>query len=807
MKHFNTTILALLFLGGIQSSAIYADNNTDVSTTTATVQKIDWSKYNKSLADVITTDANNPKKIYLYDIQQDKFVTVGGRYGAQPILAEMGMFFYIDKVGDSEKYYIHSWVDNKVTSSADEGTNGDYLGAKPKLEKDERHFADGDDNDEKKSIMIYIDRGKSNYENENTAISGPNRVQWAISPTTEGGYKLHSTWTDTDREDTERDYYLCYYQGPDTETPQKKFLAVTTIEANADRFYFIQEEDYHQAIASQDTKYINVSGLINDARFERNNKGITVNLVFDENGKPAEGYRDEFGNYNEGHQVGNVWQFRYNRNDDTYMYPGGQGNIWDLAYTTAQIGPKGNFDGGETGNYIIQKITGLQPGLYRINCQGFFFDPDLDPEGNGEQYQKENYSFIFASDNIDDVSTQTRLKNISHDDWEKMKNGTYNGAASTEDGCNGFTSVREKYMINAGKIFADNNPYEDKDVDSRCYDNSVAILVKADEGSTTGTLYIGAGKTNIYGAVGHVLVDNFQLFYMGDKQWYLDATNTETKEFELSETTDADGKHSVSGINHNPEGNDQYKYPVTYNLRRGFSIGKWESLILPCDLTGDQVKQAFGGDKDTKLSVYDKITDQCIYFRTVNPDEEGIKAGQFYIIQVNKEPDVKTKNDEYSFPWGTNKYVKVNGPIYQIQGVTPPTFTEDAPTVTYEGSKYNVSFKGFYYDPGYAPANSYVITKGNMYHLTSNWEKFVGTSWYITVTDKVTGEAKSISFSFDGNDETTAIKDITLTDDAKGKTYDGYIYNLAGQRVASKGETSLLKAGVYICNGKKIYIK
>jgi len=43
-----------------------------------------------------------------------------------------------------------------------------------------------------------------------------------------------------------------------------------------------------------------------------------------------------------------------------------QDNVEELAYMTAWVGPKGDFD-GQTGNYLIQKITGLKPGLYRVN--------------------------------------------------------------------------------------------------------------------------------------------------------------------------------------------------------------------------------------------------------------------------------------------------------------------------------------------------------------------------------------------------------------------------------------------------------
>ena len=741
------------------------------------VEGIDWSANNQSLGSIVSTP-DNPNITYLYATTPKKFVTVGGRYGAQPILAEVGMNFYVEDTGDpntgdpnNKRYYIHSWVNNPTTS---QGTgNADYLGVKPAMVDDERIFSTTGDQT-KKSIYLFVDRGKENTE-DNGGKSSPDRVKWYIEHVegTTNGYKIYSKWKDNQgyNDDVERKYYLSYYQGPIEEgKPQKKFLVVTTDESLAETFYFINIDDYHKVINSQNKKYINVSGLVQDARFERNNKGIKGDLRGDYNAESK-----------------NVWQFRYNRNEDTYVFPNLQDNVQELAYMTAWVGPKGDYN-GQTGNYLIQKITGLKPGLYRVNCQGFYFNPN-------SQNDKNNTSFVFASQDYTKISNQTTLKTIESADWDFMQNMTYKDTEKTTD-----KNTVINYCVNAGKIFAENNPYEDKDVDHRRYDNSVAVLVKADEGSTTGTgtLYIGAGKRANVG--GYAYFDNFQLFYMGDKQWYLDATNTSTDEFTIKNTD------TPSGINRNPEGTDHYKFPVIYNIRRYFNVDEWESLILPCTLTGDQVKQTFGGDKQVKLSVFDKVEGTCVYFRTVDTDKEGIVAGTPYIIKVGKEADIKTKTDEYTFPWGINTTVKVKGPIYQVKGVVPPTFAGDGVTTDVEISGgYKVQFHGFYYDPGVAPAHAYVVNNGDMYHLNSDWKSFVGTSWYVTITDKH-GNAKALSFSFDGDSSTTAIENVAGQEDAAVQA-DGFVYNLSGQRVGTRNNMSNLSSGIYVVAGKKFVVK
>lgn len=757
------------------------------------VEEIDWSNNNQSLESIVST-SDKPKITYLYATTPKKFVTVGGHYGAQPILAEVGMNFYVEKVADDAngRYYIHSWVDNPTTSH-DNGS-ADYLGVKPTMDGDERIFFSEPKDEAKKSIYLFVDRGKLNAEDYKDASgnlinSSPDRVQWYIEPVsgTTNGYKIYSTWRDNKgySDGVVRNYYLSYYQGPIEEgKPQQKFLVVTTEESKAETFYFIQIDDYRKVINSQTKKYINVSGLVQDARFERNNKGIR-------NNKGSNGLvwlRGDYGTLSKD----NVWQFRYDRNDDTFVYPNSQDNVQELAYMTAWVGPNGDKD-GKTGNYLIQKITGLKPGLYRVNCQGFYFNPN-------NQNDKNNTSFVFASQDYTNISNQTTLKTIESADWDMMQNMTYYGSEKTPNGLNGFDNIVIKYCVNAGKIFAERNPYEDKDVDSRKYDNSVAVLVKADEGSETGTLYIGAGKRANDG--GYAYFDNFQLFYMGDKQWYLDATNTSKDEFTITKNAD-DIYYTPSGINHNP---DQYNFPVTYNIRRYFNVGKWESLILPCTLTGDQVKQTFGGDHEVKLSVYDRVEGTCVYFKTVDTDKEGIVAGKPYIIKVGKDADIKTKNDEYTFPWGNNTTVKVKGPIYQVKGVVPPTFTDGGVTTEEEISGgYKVQFHGFYYDPGAAPANAYVVNSGDMYHLRSDWNGFVGTSWYVTITD-AQGNAKALSFSFDGDSSTTAIENVAGQEDAAVQT-DEFVYNLSGQRVGTRNDMSNLSSGIYVVAGKKFVVK
>lgn len=127
----------------------------------------------------------------MYATKPNKFVTVGGLYGAQPILAEVGMNFYVEEVADdpnnsdpnNKRYYIHSWVHNPTTSH--ETGTADYLGVKPTMANDERIFPVAND-ETKKSIYLFVDRGKLNAEdykdgNGNLINSAPDRINGILS--------------------------------------------------------------------------------------------------------------------------------------------------------------------------------------------------------------------------------------------------------------------------------------------------------------------------------------------------------------------------------------------------------------------------------------------------------------------------------------------------------------------------------------------------------------------------------------------------------------------------------------------------
>ena len=793
-------MMAMVATGSFHTtSALAQDAASTPATTSAALQDIDWQPYARKIESLSSTDL-----FYIYDVNSKKFISTGGQYGVQPISAESGMEFSVEKADEIKTGYYNYYIKSNVING-EEGT-GDCLGVKEDFDGYDQ-FTDDDNT----YYVPYIDRGKDNNK-------APDRVKWNYEATNTNEYIFYSTWNNAP-------HYLSYYKASKAGNI-KQFYVEGTQKENAAHFYLITKDDYNKVINDKSTVYINVSNMIKDGRFERMNKtagtftGGYWKDKLDENGNPivkkddkgdpivkkdehGDIVKDEKGNpvyeheqdwvdeeyadgawvWSDQHHYSKMGDGGYDKthkffiNDQRYI----SGDI--LAYGTAWIGQE------DQEQQLYQEIKNIPAGYYRVNCQGFHTG-----EGDVEAY-------LFAKNSSLDIYKEVRLRKLTAEDKAEFDKITLP--------VSGLDTKMEN-MFKAGKFLANSNPYQD----GNKYTNSVYVKIEALNTDGTGNLTLGLRKKGDISTAGDAYVDNFQLFYCGNTEWYLNAANTNPEQKSWKE--EATNNKSISteyaneGIN-----KDKSEYPVRYNLRRKFDVKKWNTFIVPFDIPGDQVKTAFSGDKkDTqvKVSEFDKINELSdhiqILFKKVDLAQDGIKANKPYIIWVGKDTaDVATKNDNYSFEYGANVKVSVTGPIYHIDGVTPTTFSSEVTTTTN-----GVTFQGYYYKPASgAPAGSYILANGTMYHLTKAYTgaNFVGTCWYMqnTATDAA-GNAKPITFSFEGDGTTTAINGITLNEGETntGKA-DGYIYNLSGQRVGGKDSFSSLKPGVYIKDGKKILKK
>ena len=111
-------------------------------------------------------------------------------------------------------------------------------------------------------------------------------------------------------------------------------------------------------------------------------------------------------------------------------------------------------------------------------------------------------------------------------------------------------------------------------------------------------------------------VDNFKLLYAGPRR---------NPELILDE--------DQTSLVYLSNAKDVYKNSVLH-LRRTFTEGQWNSLILPVDLKFGQMKRTFGDD--VKVAKLKSLKDNVVIFRTVEPkqdDEVMVKAFEPYIIK------------------------------------------------------------------------------------------------------------------------------------------------------------------------------
>lgn len=396
-------------------------------------------------------------------------------------------------------------------------------------------------------------------------------------------------------------------------------------------------------------------------------------------------------------------------------------------------------------------------------------------------------------------------------------------------------------LTEAGKEF-----YNDK------YENEVMIHLTTDEiNKMYGMLRIGIkveGDDNTSATGEWTAFDNFRLLYAGESpkapDLVLDEDNPDLRY--LTETI------------------EEYNN-CNLHLNRSFELNKWNTLILPVDLTYGQMRYTFGDE--VKLAELYKLTPNSVRFKTVecnNDNDVMLKAYTPYIIKPTKAAG---QNPAYTTPrlqkeanknWiydenegisyageGVKRYtggkVSIEANHYDIPNVTldrallkdkldnhwvsttTSTTATDADNNkmvckgTMAKTFYIKDGKGYFYEDEGVKRDDlhgdYFMNKGTMYKVPANKQYGLKAfrCWFelTNTTDKGTNStfpAKDVKlFINEIEDETTGIGDI-ITDPAFSHAayqYDG-VYNLQGQLVRQGTSLEGLPQGIYIVKGKKV---
>lgn len=364
--------------------------------------------------------------------------------------------------------------------------------------------------------------------------------------------------------------------------------------------------------------------------------------------------------------------------------------------------------------------------------------------------------------------------------------GDFNTCVTTLS--NALEGTNKQYFrrnVAAAYFLAKGNAYEPDESNHR-----VRVYVNV---GTDGILKLGVNKK---GTEGRVYVDNFGLYFIGNNEIGLDAY-----------------QRDVNKVDQNT-----YLQPYPFHLSRKFVLNAWNAITLPCDVTGSQIIETFGDDaKLCKLEGVNPQNKDQILFSTVdlfdNYDTPAIVHGECYLIWVTKGP-VIPEGEEYTFlvkkendPNQTSQDMTFPyGNIYTITGVScPEGITMVTPEQNYKTvttSTGTLKYTYFYHRPDNAPAGSYVMSGGNMYHIPNAWTGLLGTCWYIT--DMGTSSNSKV-MAIEGEGGTTDINGI-VTEVPGDKAMEG-VYNINGQKVADDTSLEGLPKGIYIVNGKKHVVK
>ena len=234
---------------------------------------------------------------------------------------------------------------------------------------------------------------------------------------------------------------------------------------------------------------------------------------------------------------------------------------------------------------------------------------------------------------------------------------------------------------------------------------------------------------------------------------------------------------------------------ATMVFHRTFTTGKWNSLILPVDMTADQVKAAFGAK--AQIARFNRLKDNWIYFSPVEPDADGnmLKANIPYIINPTKQPTAV--NRTYNVGGENTKHI--NGFVYTVTGIA---YEDQTATLQHEDKEFTTGMThyGSYKNPTVVPADSYILHRsGDMVHTAVEHPSIKS---YRTWLRETTPSGETLQMRVEQNDgPSTGIKVIEETTKNANA-----VYNVNGMRMNSSNTNNLPK-GVYIINNKKVVIK
>ena len=764
----------------------------------------------------LTTDGNYPvemsKMFFLYNEKTGKFLNLGSYWGTHVSLADYGKPMWVikgtreiclnpdDLIG--KKYQTNNvlfFAHNMATTLSED--QGPYVGwsqvNKKKPAEDRGVFADRENTEE----SIYGWELEFTGNDMKTCKLKTNKTE-----ETYGIINKHYCWSD--------DVYLCGV--PASVDPNRSCEAYSAEDIKSkgltgyDTWRIMTYEDIYNLQNKNTenmTKSIDLSFMLKTPGFQRADNDITnwktYNFATQQYNENNVGFAS-FGlnklyskaaNWNEENIVNGLSKTAY--------------TFDNRKYTTDSIEPYQRHLGKfycasikSNRGIVYQDVTVKLAGTYVVECKGF---STTDKAALVAGVLNPNYTSTNGEPmmlgGVLNSTTLSQTSNMTADEQNRLH-------------------ISEKNMDYAGKEFYEHSKYT----------NSVVVVVPQsaiNNGSATIRLGVMVGSQSETAAQNGewTVFDDFRLLYA-----------SKDTEADLILDQDRDNLNYIYDINE-PLQNK------TLRLNKTFTAHKWNTLVLPVNLTLKQLRDAFG--PSTRLAQLEKLTESGIQFKSVDftgkaddyvaleaykpyliiPEKaEGqaaeytsvyvetgastaeymrvkIAANHFVIPKVSLSVgDLKNKVNQNT--WAAVLSTSTDGKM-KAWGTLARTFCSVSDNVE---NGYQFENDGKIIDPRDNLIGSYFFANGKMYHSDKRVRGLRGFScWFKPVSSK-SGNAQ---FTLDGVTQsgTTALDDIFADGEQTVSRFANGVYNLNGQLVKQGNSTAGLPSGMYIVNGKKCIVR
>lgn len=730
------------------------------------------------------------KILFLYNVKSGKFLTAGGYWGTHVAIADYGKPMCVEI--ETGLFYNTTWYFRLDMQTGTQHGQGNYL-----------HWARSlsETGVNEKDRGVYVDRAKADgYGWQLEAVKGKT-----------GTYKLF-TYPGSDTGVGK--YYLCSYKNLVNAERSCEAYTADQIKANGldgyDEWRFFTYQQIftlQKEKADKMNKSLELSFKLKAPGFERGNKEITAwktySFMTNESSQWRFGLEHLYNKTikvveNDEYDVRSFDTKGFTYTFDSQLYKDNDDYRRNFAkYMCASA--------TQVAGMIYQDVEVTLAGTYVVECKGYsttkkamLFAGVVDPKSTtNSMYKKHLY--------------KTELNQVS-------------GMTSDEQTA---LHIIDKNMDYAGKAFLGSNNYNNQVtiiVPQEVFDNNpnTKIVIRL------GVMIGNYENTETPTADEWTVFDDFRLLY---------ASKTIDSDLILDQDRD--------NLDYLKNSNNLFKNK-TLHLNKKFVLNKWNTFVLPVNLTRDQVWSAFGGT--TRLAKLSNLTKSAIEFKSVDltkltDEEPAIVAYQPYIIFPVKDPDVTPKYTGNVTINNKLEKVTIAANHYVIPKVTIPTkkdgdkevsdwsnMSNDNWTTSKESTdgqmmalgtfartfgdatqdadgKWNITNKDKILGRRDDLKGCYFFDNGKMYLSKDRARGLRGFScWFKPTTNNDT--SSNALLTIDGVSQgTTGIEDILADYEQPVSRFANGIYNLNGQLVKQGNSTAGLPSGMYIVNGKKCIVR